>query len=171
VALCAGLGAASADLIYASIATIAGTVLAEILRPYAGNIRTLSASVLIVMGVWLLYRGARESPVDKPKRLKSEGCLRAYGMILGLTLLNPVTITYFTSLILALRINTAGSLVDSVLFVAGAFLASLSWQSFLACTSGIAHKRLSPRLQTVTFAVGNSVIILLGIMILLGFSI
>jgi arginine exporter protein ArgO len=171
VAWCAGLGAASADLIYATIAMIAGTFLAQALRPYSGIIRIVSASALIVMGMWLLYHGTKATPQTEHRNMKSEGCFRAYGMILTLTLLNPITVTYFTSLILGLRIGTGNSIIASALFVVGAFSASLSWQSLLACTSGLAHKRLSPRLQKATFALGNSVIILLGIMIVLGLPI
>ena len=35
VAFCAGAGAASADLVYATVASIAGTFLVSVLRPYS----------------------------------------------------------------------------------------------------------------------------------------
>ena len=89
-------------------------------------------------------------------------------MVLGLTLLNPVTVTYFTTLILGMRAVSSESQPTAFLFVAGAFLASLSWQTFLAGMSGFAHRSFSPRLQTVTFAAGNLVIIVMGVMIFLG---
>jgi hypothetical protein len=37
--------------------------------------------------------------------------------------------------------------------------------------SGLSHKRLSPRVQEATFALGNCVVIALGILILFGFNI
>jgi arginine exporter protein ArgO len=92
-------------------------------------------------------------------------------MFLGLTLLNPVTVTYFTTLILGMRAESSQSSANAILFVSGAFLASLSWQSLLASISGIAHKRLSAKMQTATFTIGNLVVMALGVAILLGLRI
>ena len=89
-------------------------------------------------------------------------------MVLGLTLLNPVTVTYFTTLILGLKAVSSSDTVTSFVFVAGAFLASLSWQTFLSSMSGLAHKRFPAALQTATFAAGNTMIIALGVAILFG---
>lgn len=89
-------------------------------------------------------------------------------MVLGLTLLNPVTITYFTTLILGLKAINSGDSLASFFFVAGAFLASFSWQSFLSGISGLAHTRFPTALQTATFAAGNVIIITLGLAIFLG---
>jgi len=171
VVFSAGLGTASADLIYASIASVAGTFLAQILAPFALVIRVVSAGALIALGAWLFYRGVGPSRPTEPSRFASGNCLNTYCLLLGLTLLNPITVTYFTSLILGLRLSVASLGVDVLFFVAGAFLASLSWQSLLACIGGYAHQRLSARLQSATFAIGNAVIIVLGIGILLGFHI
>lgn len=139
----------------------------SILAPYAPTLRIVSAIVLIGFGVWLLYHGFRSSK-ERSKEVKAMSRIDTYGMFLGLTLLNPVTVAYFTTLILGLRAETAGSSIDIFLFVIGAFSASLSWQTLLALISGLAHKRLSPKLQSVTFAFGNCLVVLLGILILIG---
>jgi len=168
IALSAGAGAASADLIYATIAALAGTFLVSVLAPYASVLRVASALGLIAMGAWLLYRGRnRPDSADTP-RFSATSCRRTYGMVLGLTVLNPVTVTYFTTLILGMGAGSSQSPIGAMLFISGAFLASLSWQSLLALISGIAHKRLSAKVRIVTFAIGNFVIIALGVAILLG---
>jgi arginine exporter protein ArgO len=92
-------------------------------------------------------------------------------MFLALTLLNPITVTYFTTLILGMGINSVRSPVETFLFIFGVFFASLSWQSFLAAISGVAHKHLSIKVQLATVAVGNLVVIGLGIAILMGLPI
>jgi threonine/homoserine/homoserine lactone efflux protein len=171
VAFCAGAGAASADLVYATIASLAGSFLASILKPYSPIIHTVSALALIALGLWLLYESRRVGGTKKPVDFRGSTRSGAYGLVFGLTLLNPLTVAYFTALILGLRSNFGGSPENIVLFVVGAFLASLSWQSIVACVGGFGHERLSPRLRRVTFAIGNSIIILLGIVLLLGFSI
>lgn len=94
VAFCAGAGAASADLIYATIAVLAGTFLVSILAPFSGILHVVSACGLISIGVWLLYRGLRRSHVHRKRSsFSSGGCSQSYTMLLGLTLLNPVTFT------------------------------------------------------------------------------
>ena len=169
-AFSAGAGTASADLIYATIASTAGTFLVSVLAPYAHALRIGSAIVLVGFGVWLLYHGLRGRN-ERNKQLTPVSCLDTYVMFLGLTLLNPVTVAYFTTLIVGLRTGSAVSVTDIFLFVIGAFLSSLSWQTFLASISGLTHKRLSPKLQSATFAIGNCVVILLGILILIGLPI
>ncbi len=168
-AFSAGGGAATADLIYATIASTAGAFLVSILAPYAHTIRLVSAIVLIAFGVWLLYHGLRGR--KRSKEVSALSHVDTYFMFLGLTLLNPVTVAYFTTLILGLTAGTPASSIDILLFVVGAFSASFSWQTLLALVSGSAHKRLSPKLQFVTFAVGNCVVIMLGVLILVGIPI
>lgn len=169
VAFCAGAGAASADLIYATIAVIAGAFLVSILAPYSSILHVASACGLITIGALLLYRGLRHSPINRERSaFSSKGRPQIYAMLLGLTLLNPVTVTYFTTLILGLKEASSNNPLNSFLFVAGAFLASFSWQTFLASISGLAHRRFSQTLQKGTFAVGNFLIIVIGIAILLG---
>lgn len=169
VAFCAGVGAASADLIYASLASIAGGFLVSILRPYLSIIHIASAFVLIALGLWLLYFSRRNRDVHIDSRVSSRS--GAYGLVFALTLLNPLTIAYFTALILGLRSNIPTSPANVLLFVSGTFLASLSWQSTVACVGGFGHEHLSPKLRLATFAAGNSIIVLMGILLLLGFSV
>ena len=168
IALSAGAGAASADLIYATIAVVAGTFLVSVLAPYASALRVASALGLMAMGAWLLYQGRKRSDSTDRLRFSTTGRLGTYGMVLGLTLLNPITVTYFTTLILGMGAGSSQSSMSAILFISGAFLASLSWQSLLALISGMAHKRLPAKVQVVSFAIGNVVIMALGVAILLG---
>lgn len=169
VAFCAGAGAASADLVYAMLASVAGAFLVSILKPYSSIIHTVSALALIALGLWLLYVSGRNRGVrvDEFRVSTRSG---AYGFVFGLTLLNPLTVAYFTTLILGLRSNIGSSPENVLFFVSGAFLASLSWQSVVAYVGGFGHGRLSPKLRLATFVIGNSIIVLMGVMLLLGFS-
>ena len=169
LAFCAGAGAASADLVYATLAALAGSVLVSILRPYAATIHTVSALVLILLGLLLLYSSSKQKD-ERLKGLHVSTRLSAYFFVFGLTLLNPLTVAYFTTLILGLRSNFAGSVDYVVSFVSGAFLASLSWQSVVASIGGFGHERLSPKVRLVTLAVGNSMIVMMGVLLLLGFN-
>jgi arginine exporter protein ArgO len=59
------------------------------------------------------------------------------------------------------------TLADQVVFVIGAGLASLSWQTLLAVLGGLGRERLSPRFQYIAVILGNLIILALGILILL----
>jgi len=170
VAFCGGAGAASADLVYASFASLAGTFLVAVLKPFSYAIHTLGALALIAIGLWLLYSG-RKKDAQPRDELRVSTRRAAYLFIFGLTLLNPLTVVYFTTLILGLKSNIVASPEDAALFVSGAFLASLSWQSIVACVGGFGHEHLSPRIRLITFAIGNSIIVMIGLLLLLGLNI
>ena len=64
-AFAAGAGAATADLVYASLAALAGQGLAAALAPYAAGLRLVSAGVLIVLGGWGVWK------VLRPRRARA----------------------------------------------------------------------------------------------------
>jgi len=168
-ALSGAAGAATADLVYAVIAVFAGIFIARSLAPFSEPLHYISGAVLILIGLWLLneqrHRPARES---KNSTLTPRNYLQNYTMILGLTLLNPVTITYFTALILGLQTSETHTISDEWFFVAGVFAASLSWQTTLAGTGTLVRKRVSPRASAITQIAGSALVIGLGVATLLG---
>jgi arginine exporter protein ArgO len=170
-AFSAGAGAASADLIYATVAAIAGTFLVSVLTPYASILRLASGLGLVAIGVWLLYHGRNVSTRANKSRFRDTSLPQTYGMVLGLTILNPITVTYFTTLILGMGAESSQIAANAIFFISGAFLASLSWQTLLAAIGGVAHKRLPAKVQVATFAIGNFVIVAFGVAILLGLHI
>jgi arginine exporter protein ArgO len=94
--------------------------------------------------------------VEDAERAGSAG--RTLAFFLGITLLNPVTVTYFAALILGLT-ATGGGAGEKAAFVAGAFLASLSWQTLLAAIGAFLHRRLPPAARTVVIVLGNGIIL------------
>jgi threonine/homoserine/homoserine lactone efflux protein len=158
----AGAGAASADLIYASLAAIAGHVLASWLAPLALPLQIASGIVLIGLGGYGLWGIRKRSQASIDPDAAGQSMARVYQQFLGLTLLNPATVAYFASLILGggAVLNSA---IDRVLFVIGAVAASLSWQTTLAVFGSMAGKRLPARVQLATSIVGNLMVAGLGI--------
>lgn len=167
LAFMAGAGAASADLIYAALAAVAGEALAGALAPYADALRVLSAFVLFALGGYGLWRMPKQSGDAQTESISPQGRLRMYVQFLGLTLLNPLTIAYFGALILGRNAAITATTTDRVLFVVGAWLASLSWQTLLAVLGALANRHLSPRVQTLTGVFGNLIVLGLGLRILI----
>ena len=89
---------------------------------------------------------------------------RAYLGLLGLTLLNPATIVYFGALVLGRQANDSLTAAGEVLFVAGAFVASASWQLLLAGGGSIVGRVLTgPRGRLGTALVSSVVIVVLAV--------
>ncbi len=164
----AGSGTATADLIYVTIAATLGALVAQYLEPIAPFLKIASATFLVALGARGLYqvwkmRGNHELLRGKPINA-SFG--QTYFKLLGLTLLNPATVAYFAALILGGTVGATPSAANKAAFVAGAWLASWSWQSLLAVTGALAHKHLSARFRVWTSVVGNCIIVALGVMLL-----
>ena len=109
----------------------------------------------------------REIPPGVEAAERGGSARRTYLVFLGLTLLNPVTVTYFAALILGLTATGAGP-AEKAAFVAGAFLASLSWQLLIAAVGAFLHRRLPPRLRAGVILLGNAIILLFAAVIAAG---
>ena len=151
----AGLGTAAADLLYATLAATIGAAVASLVRPILTPLRLVAVLVLVGIALWNL-RGA--SGKQEIRELPDVSSRRTFFTFLGLTLLNPVTVIYFASLIVGLDLTGASS-ADKSLFVGAAFLASASWQLFLAGSAALAGARLGPKTRTVTSLLGSLVIL------------
>lgn len=130
----AALGIATADGLYALVAVLAGAAVTPSLQPIMPLLRWASALVLIGLavrtgaGAVRRYREGRAAAHDGGAPVSA---VRAYGALLGLTLLNPVTVVYFAALVLGGQAPSAGR-PEQAVFVIAAFAASASWQFLLA---------------------------------------
>jgi arginine exporter protein ArgO len=163
----AGAGAATADLVYAVIACTGGVLLAPHLIAVAPELRLVSTAVLLFIGSRGLLALIRARQSSGPGTIEHSGLTTTFWTFLGLTILNPLTIAYFASLVIGSNSSLTGS-SSLLLFVAGAALASFSWQSLLAAIGAVARRSLPPSFRTVTAAVGNLVVIGIGIAIFTG---
>ena len=165
-AAAAGLGAASADGLYALLAVLAGASIAKFLEPITPALQVIAIVVLTaiaVRGFWLALYHAR---IGIPGNAELPGQpLRTYLRFLAITLLNPTTILYFAALILG-RPELGETPAERAAFIAGAALASTSWQLLLACLGALAHQRLSSRAQLAISLLGNAVVAGFAIVIL-----
>jgi threonine/homoserine/homoserine lactone efflux protein len=94
---------------------------------------------------------------------------RTYAAFLGLTLLNPMTITYFAALIVGLG-GTGTAPIEKLAFVVAAFGASLSWQTLIAAAGAALHRRLGPRLRLSVGVTGNAIVLAFAAVIAAGLA-
>jgi arginine exporter protein ArgO len=161
VGAAAGLGAATADGIYATVAVLGGAAVADLIAPVATPLRWAAAVVLLglaAMTAWGAFR--KRAAQDAPERPAT--ATRAYAAILALTLLNPATVIYFAALVIG-----HGGAGGGPWFVIGAFLASASWQLLIAGSGSLVGRLLTgPRGRTITALVSSAVIAILAVRLL-----
>ena len=101
--------------------------------------------------------------------LQPRSARRTYAAFLGLTLLNPMTITYFAALIVGLG-GTGTAPIEKLAFVVAAFGASLSWQTLIAAAGAALHRRLGPRLRLSVGVTGNAIVLAFAAVIAAGLA-
>ncbi|GFJ92911.1 hypothetical protein Prum_065530 [Phytohabitans rumicis] len=105
------------------------------IEPAAAPMRWIAVVVLVGLAVHTAVTAVRHHRDPARAARPDSGLstpLRAYGGLLGLTLLNPMTIVYFGALVLGRQASDGLDSGGEVLFAAGAFLASASWQLLIA---------------------------------------
>ncbi len=163
----AALGVATADGLYALIATLCGAALTPLVQSIVTPLRRGAALILIA----LVLRGAttairhhrrRHHPAamdDRP--LAPAG---AFWALLGLTMLNPLTVIYFAALVLGIQTATTVRVLDQAMFVVAAFAASASWQLLLAGSGALLGRFItSSRGRLATALISNAAILFLAL--------
>ena len=164
----AGAGAATADFLYAALAVLGGTALAGVIESFGTPLRIVSGLVLVLIAVIGLGRAMRPTEPAPAEYPRGGDLARTYGRFVGLTIINPTTVVYFAAVIIGLGVAEGMTAADGAVFVAGAFLASLSWQTLVAAVGALAGRRLRPAWRTALSVLGNLVILGFAVVILFG---
>jgi arginine exporter protein ArgO len=168
--VCAALGVATADGLYALVAALGGTALATSLRPVLVPLRWASGLVLVALAVrggLTALRQYREQRLTTRSDRTPVSPGRAYLALLAITMLNPTTVVYFAALVLGSSAGTAVGLLEQGVFVLAAFAASAGWQLLLAGGGALLGRVLTGRRgRLVTALVSSTVILALAVRML-----
>ncbi|HEY4033555.1 MAG TPA: LysE family transporter [Ktedonobacteraceae bacterium] len=131
--LVSGLGVATADATYGSIAAFGLTLIATFLV-------NQHAWISLIGGLFLVYLGikvALSRPAERAAMAaKATSFSAAYASTFLLTLANPLTILSFAAIFAGIGVGeTSGSMFTAILVVCGVFLGSALWWCLL--TGGI----------------------------------
>lgn len=138
----AGLGAATADLCYGSVAVLGMTALNNLLLGVSFWTRFVGGLLLCYLGVQTL----REVPAERPAAVTARGLLGAYAATLLLTITNPATIIAFAAIFAGLGVaNAAHGSAEGMLLVAGVFSGSALWWFILSSATGLLRTRVTPQ--------------------------
>jgi arginine exporter protein ArgO len=171
VGAAAALGVATADGLYAAVAALGGAAVAGLIAPVAGPLRLAAAVVLLALAghtAWRALRPRAASGVPAGTRRGLDTPPRAFAGVLALTLLNPATVVYFAALVIGRQGGADPGVAGALLFVAGAFVASASWQLLIAGGGTLVGRTLAgPRGRRVTALVSSGLIATLATVMLL----
>lgn len=126
-----GLGAATADLFYGSIAAFGLTIISDTLQSQRVWIRLVGGALLLFLGI----RTFRARPADPGLTLRHTGILRSYFTTIFLTFTNPITIFAFIAVFSALGLGEGLAFFSASILVSGVFLGSGLW--FVILSSGV----------------------------------
>ena len=139
--LISGLGAATADAIYGSIAGFGLTFISGILISQQLWLRFIGGAFLCYLGFKIFLA----TPTEQRGSARGNGLLSAYASTFFLTLTNPMTILSFMGIFAGLGLgSTGGNYVSAGVLVMGVFIGSASWWLILSSVVGMFGKKFSP---------------------------
>lgn len=155
-----GLGAATADAIYGSIAAFGLGVISHFLVAQSTWIHLVGGIFLTYLGI----RGLLSKPSARAANASASGLIWHYLSTLALTLTNPMTILSFIAVFAALGVaHTANVYVSGTFTVLGVFLGSTLWWLSLTLFVTLARRKLNLRVIQYIGRFSNLVILAFGI--------
>jgi arginine exporter protein ArgO len=163
VGAAAGLGAATVDGAFATVAALAGGAVSPLLAQAGTALTWTSGLILAVIGGTMVWRGLRRRDDDGPVK-DTPSARKAFLTVLGITAVNPATVVYFAALVLGSPFGEIVGVPAQMAFAGGAFAASAAWQTTLATGgSALGHVLTGPRGRRITTVLGGTVILVLAI--------
>ena len=154
--LASGLGAASADAIYGTIAAAGLTLIADFLISQQFWLGLLGGAFLFYLGIKTLT----SKPVFEAANVEKTSVAGDYFSTLLLTLSNPMTIFSFAAIFSGMSAQALPVFrFSAFLLVLGVFLGSAGWWLILSGSVGLLRSRVTPSILTWVNRVSGLVIL------------
>jgi len=137
-----GLGVATADAFYATVAAFGFAVVVAAVVSGRRPLAVVGGAVLIGLGLRILF--ARQNRPAEAPVTTGRGFAWAYASTFGLTITNPATIISFAALAATLGLGGGGGLAKPAALVAGVLIGSATWWCLLAVAASFMRTRLTP---------------------------
>src|SRR5579864_278045 len=162
--LISGMGIATADAVYGSIAAFGLTVITGFLVSQQGWIRLIGGLFLIYLGLKTIFT----RPAVRAAAVKANGFLGAYVSTFLLTLTNPLTILSFAAIFAGIGVGGAGKgYLAALMVVLGVFSGSALWWCVLIGGVSLLRGKFTPQWLQWINRVSGIVIALFGAFALL----
>ena len=166
-----GLGAAFADLFYATVAVFGLGFVVNLIQSHELLLQILGGIVLIIIGLIIYFRNPLKQ-IRMRKRVSKKGLLGDFATLFFLTVSNPVTIVVFMALFAGASVfGDAPSFKIELFVLAGILLGGSLWWYTLSTLINIFRKKFRLRvLITINRISGILITILGGLVILAAFE-
>ncbi|WP_298815652.1 LysE/ArgO family amino acid transporter [Chloroflexus sp.] len=151
-----GLGAATADAIYGSIAALGLQAISNLILSFSPFLRIVGGLTLLWIGVTTIY--AAPQTIDIAPAVSRRGLLAAYLSTLFLTLTNPATILIFTVIFAGLGLSAGMDSLAGITLVAGVAGGSALWWTILSGGVSFARGRVTPLVLRVINLISGVII-------------
>ena len=160
-----GLGAATADLFYGSLAGFGALWLGNHLVKIQTPLRVIGGGVLILLGIRAFFQKEKNAAEAESSAHLAED----YISTLLLTLTNPITIFSFAAVYGGLGLSAGETRPwQMALLVLGVFLGSIAWWLTLSSMVSLLRGRLKPVFYTIINKIAGVVLAGYGIFLLIG---
>jgi len=160
-----GLGAATADIVYGSIAGLGLTSISTFLINQKLWIQLIGLVFLIYIGIKTIVK--KENEIEF-KTVADKGLLKDYFSTLILTITNPMTILFFIAVFAGLGLSNPTDGYNSVIqLIAGVFIGSCTWWLFLSGLTNKLKKKINKKILKKIDLFSGLIILLFGLLILI----
>lgn len=159
-----GLGIATIDALYGSIATLGIAFVAAFILIHKMAIQSIGIVILLYLGIAVF----REKPTSlKIQKSMTKNLMKDYGSAAILTLCNPITILSFIGALAAVGIaNNLGQDLPLIL-VLGIFIGSILWWSILSMALGSVRQTLTKQQMLFINEIAGGIILLFALALLI----
>ncbi len=162
---CSGLGAATADTLFATVAMFFLTLVMSFIESRMQLLTVVGGIIIIGIGLSIYYK--KTTFKRGATRARNERAFKDYISVFLLTLTNPAYILVFVALFTSLGFESSPSLRQGIPAVLGVFAGASGWWFLLTFFINKVRRKFRPRHLVALNKVAGGIIILLGIITIL----
>lgn len=167
----AGMGAACADLFYATVAAFGLGIVVNIVKTHELILQLVGGIFLLIVGLKIYFDNPLKQ-IKARKRVTKKGLLGDFLSLFFLTVSNPVTVIVFMAVFAGTSVfGDSPTLVKEIMVLLGVVLGGSAWWYAVSTLVNIFRKRFKLRvLITINRVSGIIITILGGLVILAAFE-
>jgi len=160
-----GMGAATADMIYGSVAAFGLTAISRFLTSYSTQIKIVGGLFLVYLGIKTFF--AKNS--SNSLKNNSNSIIKDYFSTFFLTLTNPMTIISFVGVFAGMGlVSGKHDFYDSIFLISGVFLGSGLWWLILSQSVNLFSKNKNNKFLNIINKISGIILFVFGIFAMLG---
>ncbi|MBP3356436.1 MAG: LysE family transporter [Rikenellaceae bacterium] len=155
-----GLGAATADTLFATVAFFFLSMVVSFIESNMVLVKVVGGICVVIVGVHIFM--ANPAVQIRRNRAGRSNLWQDYISVLLITLANPALVLVFVALFAAFGIDSTAGLPKGLFMIAGVFGGACSWWFLLTMVVNLVRRKFRPRHLLWINRVSGAVIVILG---------